>query len=491
MIRKRRVIFRADGNSRIGLGHVVRSLALAHMLRDEFECVFAIQAPTKELKEQIMEVCNGIISLPPCHPSEERFVHELAAYISEEEIVVLDGYDFRTEYQQSIKSRNTPLVCVDDIHAFPFVADAVVNQAGGVRENLYKTAPYTKLCLGPAYGLLRPPFLAASLRRRNLPEGDIRVLLTLGGADSQNLTLQLAKELAAADSVKQVDVVVGAAYQHTGLLQTWLEEQRNFALHRNLTAHQMCRLMQQCAAAVTAASGVAYEYAAVGGLLFVLQTADNQEDLHRFLLNSGIAQDYRNMPEQLHNPRVEEAFAEQVAVQRQHFDGQSPVKLQELFRRLSLGASLRLRVVTPADLMLLFEWANDAQVRKYSFNPAPIPLENHTRWFNAVLEDKQTLLYIVTANGTPAAHIRFQFSSDTAVISFLVSAEYRGQGLGYIILTKGIERLKRERPDAETVEGLVQRENIASVRAFEKAGFSLGEPDAEHPEALKFVQQLK
>jgi UDP-2,4-diacetamido-2,4,6-trideoxy-beta-L-altropyranose hydrolase len=96
MDHKRRVIFRADGNSRIGLGHVARSLALAHMLRGEFECVFAVQSPTKELKEQILQVCSGIISLPLCLPSEERFVHELAAYISKDEIVVLDGYDFGT-----------------------------------------------------------------------------------------------------------------------------------------------------------------------------------------------------------------------------------------------------------------------------------------------------------------------------------------------------------------------------------------------------------
>jgi UDP-2,4-diacetamido-2,4,6-trideoxy-beta-L-altropyranose hydrolase len=491
MIRKSRIIFRADGNRLIGLGHVVRSLALAHMLRQEFECEFAIQSPTKELKDQILEVCDGIISLPPCLPSEERFVHELTAYISVKDIVVLDGYAFGTEYQQYVKSRNAALVCLDDIHAFPFVADAVINQAGGVNETLYDVTPYTQLCLGPAYALLRSPFLAASQCGRNIPEGDLRVLLNLGGADAQNFTFKLAKELYAAGIVKQIEIVVGAAFQHLRKLQTWLEYQPNVTLHRNLTAQQMCSLMKQCAVAVTASSGVAYEFAAVGGLLFVLQTADNQEDLHRYMLTSGLAKDYHHMLEMFNNNPLQKAFADQVTIQRQHFDGQSPERLRKVFQKLSLSASLDIREVTQADLMLLFEWSNDKEVRKNSFNPEQIPIETHTSWFNAVMEDEQTLLYLITANEEPAAHIRFNIYSETAVISYLISAEFRGKGLGHIILLKGGDKLRRKRLDVKAVEGLVQKGNIASVRAFEKAGYEVGEPDAEHPESLRFVQQLR
>jgi UDP-2,4-diacetamido-2,4,6-trideoxy-beta-L-altropyranose hydrolase len=45
MQEKSRIVLRADGNSRIGLGRVIRSLALAQMLDEVFECVFAIQEP--------------------------------------------------------------------------------------------------------------------------------------------------------------------------------------------------------------------------------------------------------------------------------------------------------------------------------------------------------------------------------------------------------------------------------------------------------------
>ena len=60
----KRIYFRADGNAQIGLGHVIRSLALAEILKDEFACHFIIRKPLQTLKEEILKVCKSIIILP-------------------------------------------------------------------------------------------------------------------------------------------------------------------------------------------------------------------------------------------------------------------------------------------------------------------------------------------------------------------------------------------------------------------------------------------
>lgn len=490
MSKKRRIIFRADGNNQIGLGHVVRSLALVSMLREEFECVFAIQAPSTELQQQIRKICHGLIILPVCAPSEVRFNHELDAYISAEEMVVLDGYHFNTGYQESIRSKGCLFVSLDDIQNCRFVADAVINQAGGVKAHLYSKASNTKLLLGPKYALLRPPFLEASKALRFQPEGRPFLLLNMGGADPGNTTLQIAKELYLNDNIGSIEIVVGAAYRHLVELQAWLQDKQHVILHHNLSAEQMRDLMLQCAIGVTSASGIAYEYAAVGGLLFVLQTADNQESLYHFLTESGIAHGYQELSKLLNDDKLSKYFKQQVETQRQHFDGHSDIRLKQLFRKLSLSASLNLREATKEDTMLLFEWANDPDVRKNSFNPNPITIENHKIWYNAVLEDEQTLLYIAEADAKPVAHIRFNISTGKAMISYLIDADYRGQGLGLHLLQKGLQALKAQQPAIEQAEGLVQRENIASVRSFEKAGFSYGQPDPEHPQAHRFILQL-
>lgn len=491
MNKKRRIIFRADGNNHIGLGHVVRSLALVSMLREEFECVFAIQAPSLELQHQIKSISHGLINLPVCAPSETRFNHELDAYLSAEEMVVLDGYSFGTAYQESIKSKGSQLVCIDDIQAYHFEADAVINQAGGVQAHLYSRAPYTKLLLGPKYALLRPSFLEASKAERFFPGGKLAVLLNMGGADFGNKTLQLAKELSQNPDIERIEIVIGTAYRHLVEIQSWLLDQEGITLHHNLSAQQMRDLMLQCAVAVTSASGVAYEYAAVGGVLFVVQTADNQAALYNFLTESGTAIEYQEVSQVFNNTPVKQLFQQQVATQRQYFDGHSDVRLKQLFRKLSLSAGLELREASEDDIMLLFKWANDPEVRKNSFNQNPITLENHKRWFYTVMEDEQTLLYIAEADGKPAAHIRFNINSEKAIISYLIDADYRGQGLGLHLLQKGVKALTSQRPDIQQVEGLVQRENMASVRSFEKAGFNYGQPDAQHPEAHRFILQFK
>ncbi|WP_162426543.1 UDP-2,4-diacetamido-2,4,6-trideoxy-beta-L-altropyranose hydrolase [Pontibacter pudoricolor] len=483
----RRIIFRADGNSRIGLGHVVRSLALAAMLRDEFECVFAIQEPDEALKEQILQTCHGLITLPVCAPSEERFSYELAAYISEEEIVVLDGYNFGSEYQQTIKSRDAVLVCLDDLHAYPFVADVVLNQAGGVEASNYRTAPYTKLLPGPEYALLRAPFLKASKTVREFPNGQLNILLNLGGADPDNHTLHIARELADKLTGATIQVVVGSAYKHLPELQDWLSTHKNYKLHQNLSAADMQKLMERCAIAITSASGVAYEYAAVGGVLFVKQTAANQAGLYKFLTETGIAQVYTS--EALKQNFLTQ-FEVQVALQRQYFDGNSDERLRQVFRQLSQITNLTLRNATIVDLQLVFDWNNDPEVRQHSFNPEPILIENHTRWYKTKLEDANCKFYIAEVNGTPAAQIRYDMNGDTATISYLISKGFRGRGLGHTILQKGISKLKREAQIIKTIVGLVQQDNIASVRAFEKAGFAYGTPDKKHPDAHRFVLQL-
>lgn len=486
---KPRIVFRADGNSRIGLGHVVRSLALAQMLHEDFSCVFAIQQPEQALQAQLLGVCEEVVVLAEQEVTEQEAACLARQVLRPTDVVVLDGYRFDTAYQQRVKESGCSLVCIDDIHAYPFVADAVINQAGGVSEAAYTTAPYTKLLLGPEYALLRPPFLKASQQERTVPVGALRVLLNMGGADPQNVTLQLAGELAEDSRVNSMEIVVGGAYQHLQELQSWLQGREQVRLHRNLDAEAMCLLMEGCAVAVTSASGVAYEYAAVGGGLFVLQTAGNQTGLYSFLTHTGIAKPYEEL-QQLGPSDFKSGFQKQVQVQRQYFDGQSPQRLQQQFRNFSLSAALTFRRASEEDLMLIYSWNNDPEVRRYSFNPEPIPLPNHQAWFSARLSDAATPIYVVEAAGEPAAQVRFSLQGKAATVGYLIDSKFRGKGLGHVVLQRGVARLQQDFPDIMLVEGLVQRQNIPSVRAFEKAGFAYGEPDPQHPKARRFVLEL-
>ncbi len=470
---------------------MVRSLALAHMLQEEFTLVFAIQQPEPALQAQIQTVCPTLIALPAekDYPKEASFLAEQV--LSPNDVVVLDGYMFKTEYQETLKMRGCTILCIDDIHSFPFVADAVLNQAGGITAAAYLVAPYTRLLLGPGYALLRRPFLEATLSARTLPAGSLKVMLNFGGADPLNITLQEARRLHAMAELSAIEIVTGSAYRYQQALENWAADKPRIKLHRNLPANDMCELMRACAVAVTSASGIAYEYAAVGGLLFIKQTADNQRGLYQFLLSTGIAADLAALDPNFLNDSLISDFGANVALQRQYFDGKSAERLRKVMAMLSLSASLTLRDVTEEDMLLLFNWSNEVEVRRRSFNSKPIPLDGHKVWFKQKLLQKDAYLYIAVVNGDAAAHIRFEVTDNSASISYMIGEEYRGKGLGHTVLLKGIRRLTEQRPGLTQVEGLVQQDNPASIRAFEKAGFIVTEPDKKYPQAHRFVLELK
>ena len=54
---KRKIYFRADASASIGYGHFIRTLALADMLKDDFDCTFFTCHPTPYQVDEMEKVC--------------------------------------------------------------------------------------------------------------------------------------------------------------------------------------------------------------------------------------------------------------------------------------------------------------------------------------------------------------------------------------------------------------------------------------------------
>ena len=483
------IIFRADGNSQIGLGHVMRALALAEMLQADFDLTFAIKEPTAALEEQLKTVCQKVIKLPETALLAEA--ETFAQTLTGNEILVLDGYQFTSEYQQILKQKGNVLVFIDDLHDRQIPADVILNSAGGLTPDLYQAAPYTRFCLGPDFALLRKPFREVQKPVWERDNKLQKLLICFGGADPENFTLAYARQLADQNTGFELEIVTGSAYRYQAELREFLKGKRYANWHQNLSAAELAHLMQQCAVALCSASVISYEYCAVNGMLFVLKTAGNQADLYRFLLAAGLAIPAEDLVKTLALENVAEESRQLQQNQREYFQGQAEDYLRKLFNQLSLQAQLIFRKFTLADAELLYNWANDPMVRQFSFNPAPIPYETHLNWVQNKLQNPAALLLMAEIQGEPAAHLRFDRSGNTALISYQIGAAFRGKGLGHRVLQIGLLQLKHYFPEVTEAIGFVQPENIASVRAFEKAEFeNMGTGDAMQPDAYKFRKDL-
>ncbi|RYD82268.1 MAG: UDP-2,4-diacetamido-2,4,6-trideoxy-beta-L-altropyranose hydrolase, partial [Sphingobacteriales bacterium] len=189
---KPKIIFRADGNSQIGLGHLIRALSMVSMLKNDYDCAFAIQEPTDAIKNIILSECDEIIELPTTNDllPEAQFLAILEA-----DCYVLDGYHFDLPYMQVLKNAFKKLVFIDDIFNKQFVADVVINPAGGIDENKYQIEPNTKLFTGPQYAILREAFLEASIYEKEVKSQPENFLVCLGGADPENKTIEVVNRL--------------------------------------------------------------------------------------------------------------------------------------------------------------------------------------------------------------------------------------------------------------------------------------------------------
>jgi RimJ/RimL family protein N-acetyltransferase len=136
------------------------------------------------------------------------------------------------------------------------------------------------------------------------------------------------------------------------------------------------------------------------------------------------------------------------------------------------GGSLRLRRADENDSQLLWDWANDPEVRSVSFSTEPIPWERHLQWFTAKLADPHAALYLaIDPEGTPIGHVRFQVDGDRAAVSISLAKPWRGKGFGRTILAMAADELFRT-TSATIVDAFVKPVNAISLQLFTRAGYT-------------------
>ncbi|MHB8841272.1 MAG: GNAT family N-acetyltransferase [Candidatus Aquicultor sp.] len=133
---------------------------------------------------------------------------------------------------------------------------------------------------------------------------------------------------------------------------------------------------------------------------------------------------------------------------------------------------LQARTASADDVMLMYGWANDPLVRDMSLNQGTVPLDTYKRFFSALRHDTDVLLLIVEGLKNevwaPVAHVRLH---KDGAISVSVAADYRGKRLASPVISTALDFAAGVFP-LDTVIARIQHRNVASIRAFEGAGFT-------------------
>jgi UDP-2,4-diacetamido-2,4,6-trideoxy-beta-L-altropyranose hydrolase len=271
------LLIRADATQEIGMGHVMRSLALAQAWRRRGgDVTFASDIADAALRSRIERAGMHVVS-PRADGGLEIVRSRRWAW------VVTDGYHLDADYRAGIRATgHRVLVIGDTANQDLGEADAVLNQNAGAELIELSVPRETLLLLGSAYALLREELLPLRREPASRPEEARRVVVTFGGGDYGNASAFALRALGRlSDCTLELRVLIGPLNPHRAALE--------------VLAHQMSVLCTVVAAddvgahfawadlALTAAGSTCWELCYVGVPIVAVRTAENQTVVERGL----------------------------------------------------------------------------------------------------------------------------------------------------------------------------------------------------------------
>jgi len=271
---EKQIYFRVDGNHKIGLGHIVRTFALAQILKEHYSIQFYCKEIPDKLENEIIE--KGFSVLKICN--EEQFFSQIRT----NQIAVIDGYEFDTDYMKLLKSKGVKLVVIDDLCNMHYYADLIINHSPSAEKDKYNALPNTKYALGVEYALLREGFLLQAPKPRIIKKVS-NVIVCYGGADSQNYTYETLKILLQFKGFYKIVAIVGASYAFSETLQEFVDSDARVLVKNSLNEKEMIEEMLQAELTITSASSIVLEAISCGCIPLIGITAANQVNFHNAL----------------------------------------------------------------------------------------------------------------------------------------------------------------------------------------------------------------
>ncbi|WP_214365739.1 GNAT family N-acetyltransferase [Pseudonocardia sp. H11422] len=472
-----RLLLRCDAGGLTGVGHAVRSVALAE----------AATARGHEVRwcgrlDSLDWLRAGTVLDPTAVLGPEDDPARLAALARDvgADAVHVDHYGLSETLREVLDAADLVMSNLEDFGHGRRAADVVVDPNLGAERRTRPDDGSPTVLRGPGYALLRGAVRDARRLRaeRAATGGPPRVLVVMGGTDAAGLLDPVVAALHAAGVAAEADVVVppGRALR--------LPPDGPVRFRTGPPRADLPALMARADLVVSAAGTTVWELCCVGAPMALVRAADNQTDGYaavvaaRAAAGLGGPDDLRDVPATaaaLRGLLADERAREDLASRaRALVDGLGASRVvAALEDAVGTGPALRARPAGTGDTDLLLAWRNDATTRRWSRTSAPVAPDEHAAWLRRSLgRDDRLLLVVETRDRRPVGTVRWD-RDDTGVweVSVTVAPDQRGRGLAAPVLRCGEEAL-RDRSGPVPVRAVVHVDNAPSRRLFDSAGYA-------------------
>ncbi len=284
-----RIIIRADGNAKIGAGHLMRCLTVAETLDKNnvlFVCAdedsamlamergFSVFVLNTDYQDMVSEL-----------PAWERMKAQGIGGLGLETVTILvDSYYVNNEYLQNLRHYGK-VVLLDDMAQDVKAADTLINYNAFATTEMYKAfikAVDTIIYTGSSYIPVRPDFVQRSY---DVADRVKRVLITTGGGDRDNIAGQILDTIY--EKGISYQVVTGRFNPNYESLQKYARNYPGVEILHDVK--DMAGLMLGCDMAITAGGTTVYELCSIGVPFICFSYAENQERLVEYMEQERIA----------------------------------------------------------------------------------------------------------------------------------------------------------------------------------------------------------
>jgi spore coat polysaccharide biosynthesis predicted glycosyltransferase SpsG len=263
----RRLLLRADGSPAIGLGHVMRLLALGQAWADAGGRVEALLDAPDILRERYRH--EGFLVRPTSDDLADLLREDGGA------VAVIDRPDVTVDDLLSLGESGARTLLVDDLASLPrYPVGLVLNQNAHAERSRYRGLAAERLLLGLEYALLRREFRSVPTPTTR-PDAR-RLLVTFGGGDPTGMT---SRTLDAIDSLPDetrdgldVRVIVGAANAAADRISGAVRTAEGIRITVERAVDDMVGAMTWADLAITSGGSTVWELARTGCPAMVVAT---------------------------------------------------------------------------------------------------------------------------------------------------------------------------------------------------------------------------
>ena len=276
----KKILFRCDSSSTIGLGHVKRCLVLAKRLKEKnknLKILFATQNLHGNINLEILKSGFSIYSIKNNNLKElDYFVKGLFV-----DLLVIDSYEINNIFEEQLRINNPSLkiLSFDDMLR-PHSSHMVLNHGVQAQEKDYKKIldKKTKLFCGSEYTLLRDEFFESKKVKitRN------SVVIILGGNDVLNLSSKIANLLLQINNKYKITVIT------TSVNPNLKELKENSNIELLVDINNIASVIASKSLVITASGGTFFEVLSLKKKFINIEVVSNQKVVDKFLKQKGI-----------------------------------------------------------------------------------------------------------------------------------------------------------------------------------------------------------